>query len=116
MLKRQDNGEIDSWGIKWYASVFINNGYGLWPYVSLVNNIGNDGSGVHCSISTKYNHSSLAEKIKINPQLIIEESIKERHKIEQFYQKQRQGNRYVHFIKERINNVSKFISHFLKFK
>ena len=36
-----------SWAIKWYYSVFIRNGLGLFPTHSLVQNIGFDGTGTH---------------------------------------------------------------------
>lgn len=47
MLKKQQEGYIDSWAIRWYWSVFKKNGLVLYPPVSLVNNIGFDGSGTH---------------------------------------------------------------------
>lgn len=37
----------NSWAIKWYYSVFLKNGIGLWPTKTLVYNIGFDNSGVH---------------------------------------------------------------------
>jgi hypothetical protein len=48
MLKRQAQGKIDSWAIRWDASVFLENGLSLYPGKSLVENIGHDGTGVHC--------------------------------------------------------------------
>lgn len=39
---------IDSWAIKWYWSVFKQNGLTLFPKKSFVKNIGWDGSGIHC--------------------------------------------------------------------
>jgi acetyltransferase-like isoleucine patch superfamily enzyme len=47
MLRRQWRGELDSWGIRWYLSVFAQDGLVLWPPRSLVANIGFDGSGAH---------------------------------------------------------------------
>jgi len=47
MLKQQMSGEIDSWAIRWYWSVFKNNGFVVYPPTSYVNNIGFDGSGTH---------------------------------------------------------------------
>jgi hypothetical protein len=47
MMKRQIAGEVDSWAIRWYWSVFKNKGCTLFPPVSHVNNIGFDGSGSH---------------------------------------------------------------------
>ncbi|MDJ1471636.1 glycosyltransferase [Xanthocytophaga flava] len=42
----------NSWAIRWYYSVFMRNGLGLFPSKSLVKNIGVDGSGVHSDIET----------------------------------------------------------------
>lgn len=38
-----------SWGIRWYYTVFIRNGLSVFPTVSLVRNIGFDGSGENCN-------------------------------------------------------------------
>ena len=48
MLERQLHGKIDSWAIRWYLSVFLKNGFTLFPIRSLVHNSGFDGSGTHC--------------------------------------------------------------------
>ncbi|MBT8534600.1 glycosyltransferase family 2 protein [Polynucleobacter paneuropaeus] len=48
MLFRQIMGEIDSWAIRWNWSVYRCSGLVLYPPVSLVKNIGFDGSGTHC--------------------------------------------------------------------
>ncbi len=47
MMKRQMAGETDSWAIRWYWSIFKNQGYAIFPPVSYVINIGFDGSGSH---------------------------------------------------------------------
>jgi hypothetical protein len=47
MLRRQLDGHIDSWGIRWYWSVFKRDGLVLYPARTLVRNIGVDGSGTH---------------------------------------------------------------------
>ena len=51
MLKYQAS---NSWAIRWYASVFLNNGLCLHPGRSLVNNIGHDDSGAHCDCTNAY--------------------------------------------------------------
>lgn len=48
MLESQLRGEIDSWAIRWYLSVFMHNGLVLYPSQALVENTGFDGSGTHC--------------------------------------------------------------------
>jgi hypothetical protein len=47
MLKRQVEGQINSWAIRWYASAFLADKLTLYPGVSMVRNIGNDNSGTH---------------------------------------------------------------------
>ncbi|MEO8938080.1 MAG: glycosyltransferase family 2 protein [Burkholderiaceae bacterium] len=50
-VERYVEGKTDAWDIRWYLSVFLHNGLSLFPAKSLVNNIGFDGSGVHCIAS-----------------------------------------------------------------
>jgi hypothetical protein len=47
MLSKQTRGEIDSWAIRWYLSVFLQQGLALYPRQTLVRNDGFDGSGTH---------------------------------------------------------------------
>lgn len=47
MLERQMAGSRDSWGIRWYWSVFRNAGLVCFPPHSMVRNAGIDGSGTH---------------------------------------------------------------------
>ncbi len=42
------SGEINTWAIFWYASVFLKGGTSLHPLISMTRNIGFDGSGEHC--------------------------------------------------------------------
>jgi FkbM family methyltransferase len=48
MLKQQVNGEIDSWAVRFYVSMFLKQGVFLYPNKNLIQNVGLDGSGVHC--------------------------------------------------------------------
>lgn len=84
MLENQLNGNIDSWAVRWYASVFLNGGNCLHPSKSLVNNTGHDGSGIHCGRSSIYDVEILNIKPTINSQEIKEnpEGLKA---IKQFY-------------------------------
>lgn len=47
MLEHQLLGKVDSWAIRWYLSVFMQNGLTLFPVKTLVENKGFDGSGTH---------------------------------------------------------------------
>jgi len=54
MLKDQAAGTIDSWAIRWYASAFLANKLTLYPGQSLVENIGQEGSGTHSESATSH--------------------------------------------------------------
>lgn len=47
-------GKIDSWGVYWGLSVIINDGICINPYVSLIQNIGMDGTGEHCGATDRF--------------------------------------------------------------
>lgn len=51
MLERQASGYLDSWAIRWHASMFIQNRLSLYPSQTLVENYGQDGSGTHVGSS-----------------------------------------------------------------
>lgn len=56
MLRKQMNGKIDSWAIRWCYSQSLQNKYTVYPVVSFVTNIGTDGSGTHCDpTSARFN-------------------------------------------------------------
>ena len=66
MLEGQIKGENNSWAIRWYASAFLANKLTLYPGKSLVNNIGNDGSGSHGSQSNAFEVSVSQTPVKVN--------------------------------------------------
>ena len=49
MLADQAAGKLDSWAIRWQASVFLAGKYMLQSGRPLIRNIGGDGSGRHCA-------------------------------------------------------------------
>lgn len=48
MLREQTLGQNDSWAIRWHAVNFLAGRLSLYPGVSLIDNIGFDGTGTHC--------------------------------------------------------------------
>ncbi len=54
MLQQHAEGRLDVWGVRWYASMFLEEGLCIYPTESLVRNIGMDGSGMHCDASTRF--------------------------------------------------------------
>jgi GT2 family glycosyltransferase len=73
-LERNVKGELNTWAVRWYASVFLNNGLCLYPRQTLVRNHGFDGTGVHCHDDSSDYHPSLklAERIAVSEQPITE--------------------------------------------
>lgn len=65
-------GKYDSWGIRWYASVLLNEGLALHPRTSLVANTGTDGSGVHGDESTGF-EVRLGEGVPPFPDVVAED-------------------------------------------
>ena len=62
------NGSINTWAIFWYLSVFLKNGTSLHPTISMVQNIGFDGSGVNngnWDVNNPYIWNKLAEFIPV---------------------------------------------------
>lgn len=47
-------GNIRTWAVFWYLSIFFRNGLCLVPLRSFTHNIGNDSSGVHCGTTTYF--------------------------------------------------------------
>ncbi|MFD2148214.1 glycosyltransferase family A protein [Mucilaginibacter antarcticus] len=65
-------GKNNSWAIRWYASIFLNQGIALHPAHSLVHNIGHDGTGVHSNIEDMYGVKVAQQPIKYFPTEIKE--------------------------------------------
>jgi hypothetical protein len=54
ILKLQKAGKLSSWGIRWDYAHFKNDAYCFRPVFSIVANTGNDGTGVHCMPTDKF--------------------------------------------------------------
>jgi acetyltransferase-like isoleucine patch superfamily enzyme len=77
-------GKKNTWFVKWHASVFLNNGYCLFPNQSLVQNIGFDGSGTHKETNHISYYTELAKKIHLH-KLDLVESLDAENAIKEFY-------------------------------
>ena len=85
MLKAQAKNSIDSWAIRWYAGVFLNQGLCLHPAQSLVQNIGHDNSGVHSSRSDVYTVNLHNEQITYF-ETIIKENIDAVYSLKEYFE------------------------------
>lgn len=71
-LGQNITGKLDTWFIKWHASVLLKNGYTLFPRISLVNNIGFDNSGVHNGSTDKFENKKIINKIEVSKIAFVE--------------------------------------------
>jgi len=78
-------GKINTWAIFWYASVYIRGGLSLHPKVSFINNIGHDGSGVHCGRNERFSWKSLNTSSNFSFPEIVEEHLEARKRLEVFF-------------------------------
>lgn len=62
MLNKQMTGKIDSWSIRFSYAHYKLNKFAIYPVISYVNNIGLDGSGVHCSTDDRFFNNILNTK------------------------------------------------------
>ncbi len=97
-------GEINTWAIFWYATIFKNNGLCLNPSQTFVKNIGHDGSGVHCDKIDLYNC-----KISVKPEFNFTTNIKENsiavERIKSFYKSHKKS-----FFVRSINKIYRFFT------
>ena len=75
MLSNQIKGKNNSWAVRWHASCFLANMLTLYPGKSLVNNIGLDGSGTHCSSTGDFAHLLAADSVIVEPIALVENPI-----------------------------------------
>jgi acetyltransferase-like isoleucine patch superfamily enzyme len=100
-------GKLNTWFIKWHASVLIKNGFTLFPNRSLVQNIGFDNTGVHNGSSEAFNHSNLINNIKVED-IAFSENKEAEKIIKGFYKNIRQNPSKYNFkrsIKKKIRNL-----------
>jgi hypothetical protein len=84
MLKNQIGGKIDSWAITWYAYTFLAGMYTLYPYPSLVKNIGHDNSGTHTGYSGRWGKTVADHPIPLES-IPVEECPEARKAFEEFF-------------------------------
>lgn len=87
MLRNQIVGKNNSWAVRWHASCFLRNSLTLYPGKSLVNNIGNDGSGTHSSPTRAFDQTTSDKPINLQG-IAIEESVVARNAFAAYFRAQ----------------------------
>jgi hypothetical protein len=88
-IEENKSGKINTWFIFWYASVFLKGGLCLRPRDSMVQNIGFDGSGVHCGVRKNSPSKALADKPVEFFETNLQESMEFFQRKKRFYKSQR---------------------------
>lgn len=63
-LYRQLNGMVNSWLIRWYFHIYINDGVCVWKTNSAIINNGFDGTGVHKVRFDRFNQKGIQSELK----------------------------------------------------
>lgn len=90
MLRDQIRGANDSWAVRWYASAFLAGKLTLYPGRSLVHNIGNDNSGIHCGELADLDVKLSETPINLN-HIVVEPSPEFRQAFEDFFRQIQTG-------------------------
>jgi len=90
MLEKQVKGKVNSWAIRWYASIFLSGKLNLYPGESLVKNIGHDGSGEHSFKSDLYDVCLSNSNVKVSP-IMISEDIQLVSRLESYFKNGHSG-------------------------
>jgi len=110
ILRNQIKGNNDSWAIRFYASLMIHNKFVLYPKKSLVQNIGFDGTGVHCGKRDVLKTKVYQDKIYVRHHSVYQSSFAY-SALQEYYKKQRYEriqNKIKRFIKnpfKELNNL-----------
>lgn len=83
-LELNITGKIKTWAVKWYASVFLQNGLCLHPKHSLVQNIGTDNTGDNSPKTNYFWHEQLADYVEVNP-VALQENKKVVEQMKSYY-------------------------------
>ena len=86
MLEDQIAGRNNSWAIRWHAACYLDELLTLYPGRTLVENIGNDSSGTHCSTTDIYTGAPSGQAINLQP-MQVEESVAARDAFKRFHRR-----------------------------
>ncbi|MHB9294035.1 hypothetical protein Holit_03161 [Hollandina sp. SP2] len=114
-LERNKAGAINTWAIYWYGTIYLNNGLCLNPRASFTQNIGMDGSGVHCG-ETKAYEVKVTDTYPVSFEGSIEERLETRKKLERYFRVKNKAIIQVKKLIKRIRRegISKAIEYCIK--
>ncbi len=105
-LKANVNGTLKTWAVKWYASIFLEQGLCLHPNISFTQNIGQDSTGVHSGSTNYYQIPMLATEVNLE-KIPLEESQTARNAVRKFWENQPKAT-LSYRIKSKIKKIIRF--------
>lgn len=76
MIQQRMQGKLDAWTTGWLLATYIQRAYYVYPMVSHIDNIGMDGSGVHCNATTRFDTpQALTEPTRYPNGVVLNEAI-----------------------------------------
>lgn len=84
MLDAHARGKVDSWAIRWNASMFLQGKLTVYPGKSLVRNIGNDGTGTHSTRSKDFDSEISHSPVSLED-VAVKDSLEGRRAFEIFF-------------------------------
>ncbi len=111
MLKREAEGEINALDVRIFYTQFLLNAYTVAPTRSLTNNIGFDGTGVHCGVTKRFEVSIS----KAPFQLEMDKDIEQNNRVIKSLYRFRSENHYGP-IKKMIDKIWRYILRAIKIR
>lgn len=111
MLLDQISKKNNSWAIRWYASAFLKDKLCLYPGVSLIKNIGLDGSGTHSGSGLDFMNAVLLEdhNVTIDSSMLLVEDTASKSILANYFRKNFTMQPIGYF-----QRIEKFILKFIK--
>lgn len=111
MLLDQISKKNNSWAIRWYASAFLKDKLCLYPGVSLIKNIGLDGSGTHSGSDLDFMNAVLFEdhNVTIDSSMLLVEDTASKSILANYFRKKFKMQPIGYF-----QRIEKFILKFIK--
>lgn len=106
----QKVGLVDSWYIRFYASLFLKRKLNLYPGKTLVANNGCDGSGTHCGKSLQNINMVVLSKLPVN---LIDTSIEESKCAYKVYKDYYDENNHTPWLKNKFRIFKSFVRRLL---
>ena len=88
-VTRNASGELDTWAIFWYATIFEHDGLCLFPPQSYVSNIGRDGTGENCGTGGDDPNAAATSDDCVLPTVVRENMLQRRRIVTHMRQRRR---------------------------